>query len=313
MPEHYLALCAIFRDEAPYLGEWIAFHRLVGVDHFFLYDNGSTDRPETVLDPYVADGCVSVRPWPLPFHRGASRAAYTDCLERARGRVRWLAYLDLDEFLFAPRHYRLAPLLRDYEAYPGVVVRWQVYGSSGHEHACDAPVIARFSRRAPRQWVRNRRVKSIIDPARALRPLNSHHFVYRDGAMAVDEQKEPIVLWKKSRLRKRLRPLFCLLGPALRFVDPYGRTDLANRIVSVEHLRINHYPVKSRQEFRRKARLDQQAPREYEKKRYDQLDYFAYHDRNDVFDPILWRYLPALELARARVAAVSLADRAGFA
>ena len=36
---HYLAICAIYRDEAPYLREWIEFHRLVGVEHFFLYDN----------------------------------------------------------------------------------------------------------------------------------------------------------------------------------------------------------------------------------------------------------------------------------
>lgn len=31
----YLAVCAIFRDEAPYLAEWIEFHRLVGVEHFY--------------------------------------------------------------------------------------------------------------------------------------------------------------------------------------------------------------------------------------------------------------------------------------
>ena len=34
----YLSICAIYRDEAPYLVEWIEFHRLVGVEHFYLYD-----------------------------------------------------------------------------------------------------------------------------------------------------------------------------------------------------------------------------------------------------------------------------------
>ena len=28
----YLSICAIFKDEAPYLPEWIEFHRLVGFD-----------------------------------------------------------------------------------------------------------------------------------------------------------------------------------------------------------------------------------------------------------------------------------------
>ena len=42
-----------------------------------------------------------------------------------RGRARWLACLDLDEFLFSPRSDRLEPVLREFEEFPGVVVRWQ--------------------------------------------------------------------------------------------------------------------------------------------------------------------------------------------
>ena len=38
-----IAICAIFKDEAPYLLEWLAFHKMIGVDLFFLYDNGSSD------------------------------------------------------------------------------------------------------------------------------------------------------------------------------------------------------------------------------------------------------------------------------
>ena len=38
-----IAICAIFKDEAPYLLEWLAFHRMIGVDLFVLYDNGSND------------------------------------------------------------------------------------------------------------------------------------------------------------------------------------------------------------------------------------------------------------------------------
>jgi hypothetical protein len=29
-----IAICAIFKDEARYLLEWLAFHRLIGVDSF---------------------------------------------------------------------------------------------------------------------------------------------------------------------------------------------------------------------------------------------------------------------------------------
>ena len=56
MEQPYLAACTIYRDAASYLAEWIEFHRLVGVERFFLYDNGSVDDHREVLAPYVDAG-----------------------------------------------------------------------------------------------------------------------------------------------------------------------------------------------------------------------------------------------------------------
>ena len=61
---HYLSICAIFKNEARYLEEWIKFHRGVGVSHFFLYDNESTDDPLTVLRPWIEMGLVTLVAWP---------------------------------------------------------------------------------------------------------------------------------------------------------------------------------------------------------------------------------------------------------
>ena len=77
MPDSYLAVCAIYRDEAPFLREWIEFHRLVGVDRFFLYDNGSVDDGRSVLAPYEDEGLVVRQEW-LRFP--GWRSAYSDCL-----------------------------------------------------------------------------------------------------------------------------------------------------------------------------------------------------------------------------------------
>ncbi len=60
----YLSVCAIYKNEARYLAEWIEFHLLAGVEHFFLYDNNSTDDHRDVLAPYVRAGLVSVTDWP---------------------------------------------------------------------------------------------------------------------------------------------------------------------------------------------------------------------------------------------------------
>ncbi len=62
--QDYLAVAAIFRNEAPYLAEWIEFHRLVGVEKFYLFNNLSADEYLTVLQPYIDDDIVELIEWP---------------------------------------------------------------------------------------------------------------------------------------------------------------------------------------------------------------------------------------------------------
>ena len=92
-----------------------------------------------------------------------------------------------------------------------------------------------FKRRtvsAPTAWIRNRRTKSIVHPARTVRPVSAHHFEFADGALAVDETKQRVALTSRFRLKKRLRPLLGRLGPLLRFIDPYSVTDVTRRTIS---------------------------------------------------------------------------------
>lgn len=294
---HYLAICAIFRDEAPFLAEWICFHRLVGVAHFYLYDNDSGDRPREALQPFIDRGWVTLIDWPIPFHRKAQQQAYQHCLDKVQADdlARWIAFIDLDEFLFSPTQQQLTDELKAYEGYPGVVANWQCYGSSGQREASDAPVIERFTWRARRNWVRNRKVKSIVDPARTVRAMGVHVCAHANDALPVDETGAAIAVGGKRPYRRRLRRWYRLLGPLLRFVDPYSNRDIGSRHVRVERLRINHYPIKSHEEFLRKARHKK------EKRRYEDVDYFTYHDRNEVLDPVLQRYLPALKRDLAKL------------
>lgn len=56
--KYEIGLVCISKNEAPYIREWIEFHRLVGVSKFYFYDNESDDDTPDVLAPYIADGIV---------------------------------------------------------------------------------------------------------------------------------------------------------------------------------------------------------------------------------------------------------------
>ncbi len=61
--KHYLTLCAIFRDEADYLDEWLRFYDLVGVERFVLFDNGRPTAAWRFCNPGCPlDGSSSM--WP---------------------------------------------------------------------------------------------------------------------------------------------------------------------------------------------------------------------------------------------------------
>jgi Glycosyltransferase family 92 len=184
----YLSVCSIYRDHAAYLREWIEFHRLVGVDRFFLYDNESTDEQKEVLSPYIELGIVEVHEWPSPpsarqkRHWGL-RGAFDDCLARHRDDSRWIAFLDVDEFMFSPTGCTLPEVLQGFEQFSGVEVSRLDFGPSGHHTKPSGLVIESYLRRRPYVSPEQdlEQVKSVVDPTRAERTLNAHGFYYKDG------------------------------------------------------------------------------------------------------------------------------------
>jgi hypothetical protein len=87
---------AILKNEVSYLEEWLCHHLAVGVEHFFLYDNGSTDDYQAFIAPYVNHGVVTTTFFPM---RGGQRDAYNHALRHFGGSSDWMAFFDIDEFL----------------------------------------------------------------------------------------------------------------------------------------------------------------------------------------------------------------------
>ena len=98
---HNIAICSLIRNEATYVAEWIIYHHLLGVDTIYLFDNGSEDNLEEVLEPFIAKGWVVLNPLP-PANTADSPPDYRilpTCTEYVQPHTRWLGMFDPDEFL----------------------------------------------------------------------------------------------------------------------------------------------------------------------------------------------------------------------
>jgi hypothetical protein len=275
----YLTTVAIFQNEARHLDEWLAFCVLQGADHILLYDNSSTDSSREVLQPWIAAGVVELVDWPVHWKDGSQSKAYLDALQRLRGRTRWAAFIDIDEFLFSPSDNSVSEVLKRYEGHAGVVVNWQCYGTSGHVRRPEGLTIENYTRRARTGWARNRRVKTIVDPALAIEPRSAHLFKVQPGHSLVTEDFKEVRLVRVKNGRRRLRHLAARL-PYLPF-DPYSVVRPHREQVSVSELRINHYATRSEEDVASKYKnRDGLADR-------DRRSHARYHDRNEVDDPVL--------------------------
>jgi hypothetical protein len=192
-----LCVASIFKDEAPYLKEWIEYHKIQGVEHFYLYDNDSEDNYISVLQPYIDKDEVTLIKWPsspedlknwvpntqLPMCRHA--------ILSLKKQTQWLAIIDIDEFLFPLEHPTIVSFLEDYKEFPGVLLNWQCFGTSFiNEIPKGQLMIETLILRAEEKSRANIPVKSIFKPnfvnISKINPLLVPHlFSYRGGKQAV--------------------------------------------------------------------------------------------------------------------------------
>lgn len=185
--KYNVSLCMIFQDDAPYLKEWIEFHRLAGVDHFYLYNNLSHDNYQEILQPYIDQKIVDLIDWPYEAKHWQEWdhiqvTAYRDAFKRARLKTKWLGLLDSDEFLFPASCYNLSTFLKDYERLDGVgglCAFWVVYGTSWVKKIpednllIEALVLSSISA--------SDHFKSIFMPKYVKEVCTPHHVTFKDG------------------------------------------------------------------------------------------------------------------------------------
>ena len=179
------------RNEAPFVLEWIAYHRLIGFTDFLVYTNDCDDGTDALLDR-LAELKVLTH---LPNPRRGRKAVQWQALSRARNhrltkRAEWIMVADVDEFLVIHAGGgRLDDLFAAVPGAQGFAVPWRMFGSSGRLRFEPGLVIEQFQRAAPEQmlWpMRAGQFKSLFRKDPRFARLGVHRPV-TEGGKAVTE------------------------------------------------------------------------------------------------------------------------------
>ena len=135
------------KNEGPFLIEWIAFNRVIGVTDFLFYSNDCTDATDRLLDALEARGIVTHLPNPAE-----GRNYQMEALKHAKSQpvVReadWVWIADVDEFLNIHVGEGTIPELIEACGNPHAIsVTFQFFANCGIDEFVDAPVIGQFTR-----------------------------------------------------------------------------------------------------------------------------------------------------------------------
>lgn len=150
-----------FKAENAYLQEWIEYHLLVGVDHFYLYDQDGGDEARRILSPYEREGLVTRNPWtqydgtrydgPTRFYQiNKNHLGFAHCASHYRHTAEWMMKIDVDEFLYPPAgNETLLPWLDSIagRGIKGVSIPRFNFGYNRHESTPAGLVIESYTRR----------------------------------------------------------------------------------------------------------------------------------------------------------------------
>lgn len=137
------------RNEGPFVLEWIAHHRALGVSDFLVYTNDCDDGTDALLDALAAADIVThVRQTP------EGRSVQWQALRAAKDHpayalADWALCIDCDEFVVLKEPHADLPGLIGAAGADAILLPWRLFGSGGHLDFAEEPVTARFLRAAP--------------------------------------------------------------------------------------------------------------------------------------------------------------------
>ncbi len=265
------------KNEAPYILEWIAYHRAIGVDHFLIYTNDCTDGTDEILGRLQDMGIVEHRnndKW-----RGKSPQQHALNMSRKEPIIRnadWIIHIDVDEFInVRTGNGTLDDFLARVPDATNVAMTWRLFGHNGVETLSDDLVIDQFDRCAPAYCPKPHTAwgfKTMFRNIGAYRKISCHR-----PNQLVDERRDK-VKWVN--------------GSGQDMTAEVARNGWRNsrKTIGYDLIQLNHYALRSAESFL----IKRQRGRALHVDRSIGINYWIRMDWSDFRDITIKRNLPRL-------------------
>lgn len=274
-------LVSTMKNEGIYVLEWLAYYRSIGVDDFCIFSNDCTDGTNLILNRLDQMGVIRHFDNPLGPRMDPQRAAYSRAnrMDWVRD-ADWVLIVDADEFLNIHVGDRsIDGLIENCGAPDAISVNWRLMGSSGIAHwEPEALVTERFTHGSTFHAPENGLVWGFKT---LFRPESFDYFgVHRPRFDKKRDITPDLANWTNADG----------LPMGGRILEKGWRGSKDN--VTGKSAQVNHYAIKSREEFLLK-RLRGTANSK-NKGRID-MDYFGKYDINTNHDnTILTEAIPSI-------------------
>ncbi|WP_298905577.1 glycosyltransferase family 2 protein [uncultured Aliiroseovarius sp.] len=280
------------KNEAPYILEWLAYHRSIGIDDFCIFSNDCTDGTNLILNRLDQMGVIRHFDNPQGPRMDPQRSAYSRANKMPWVRsADWVLIVDADEFLNV--HVgdgSVDALIENCGAPDAISINWRLMGSSGHAHWDESTLVTeRFTHGSTFERPENGLVwgfKTLFRPE-----VFDFFGVHRPKFLKHREITSDMARWTNADGRP--------MGG--RILEKGWRGSKDN--VTGKGAQVNHYAIKSREEFLLK-RLRGTANSK-NKDRID-MEYFGRYDintnpdssiRTDGIRPLMNSWLEDADLA----------------
>lgn len=140
------SICLLAKDEDLYLDEWITYHLGIGIDHIFIYDNGSKNPISDFIKRYTDD--IQSKITVIDFsgeYKDIQTDCYNDYLNNYSKLSKWTAFIDADEFINIANYDSINEFLNQYDKVSVIEMDFVEFNADSNIKYEPNPVRERFT------------------------------------------------------------------------------------------------------------------------------------------------------------------------